>query len=220
VFADLLRSRLAGVADLSAGQIDLLQSHYELLVRWNRTLNLTAIRTMEEAVERHYCESVFLAVHLPPGPLRIADIGSGGGFPGFPVAVLRPDCSVTLIESHRRKVVFLREATRALPNVRVLPVRGEQVTEVFDHAISRAVSCEDLAPMLMRIAESADLLTGAEAPPEELGFRWEEPVALPWGSRRFLRIGKKSAVQFARGLCEGQQPDCRGFGGRRKIEGS
>src|ERR1039457_4221428 len=145
MFADVLRQRLAGVVELSPGQMEALGAHYQLLLRWNRTLNLTSIKKMEEAVERHYCESLFLGTHLPQGPLRIADIGSGAGFPGFPVAVLRPDCSVTLIESHHRKAVFLREASRKLPNVRVLARRAEGVDEQFDWTISRAVNYEDLA---------------------------------------------------------------------------
>src|ERR1035437_3234294 len=111
MFADLLRQRLAGVVELSPGQVEALEAHYQLLLRWNRTLNLTSIKRMEEVVERHYCESLFLGTHLPQGGLRIADVGAGAGFPGFPVAVLRPDCSVTLIESHQRKAVFLREAS-------------------------------------------------------------------------------------------------------------
>ena len=112
MFADILRARLACIIDLSPAQVSALDAHYQLLLRWNRTLNLTRVESLEEAVERHYCESVFLASHLPAGPLRVADIGSGAGFPGFPVAVARPDCQVTLIESHQRKAVFLREASR------------------------------------------------------------------------------------------------------------
>jgi 16S rRNA (guanine527-N7)-methyltransferase len=83
-----------------------LRAHFELLQRWNKSLNLTRI----DSVERNYGESLFLGRHLPPGPLRICDIGSGAGFPGFPVAVLRPDCEITLIEAHQRKAVFLKEA--------------------------------------------------------------------------------------------------------------
>jgi 16S rRNA (guanine527-N7)-methyltransferase len=182
---------MAGVVELSVGQIEALEAHYELLARWNRKINLTAIRTLEEAVERHYSEALFLAAHLPAGPLRVADVGSGAGFPGFPVAVLRPDCTVTLIESHQRKAVFLRESSRALLNVRVLAKRGEAVEEAFDHVISRAVSYEDLSPALKNLAPNADLLTGAEEPPASLGFQWAEPVPLPWGARRFLRMGRK-----------------------------
>jgi len=190
MFADLLRQRLAGVVELSAGQVEALEAHYQLLLRWNRTLNLTSIKRMEEAVERHYCESLFLGTHLPPGHLRIADIGSGAGFPGFPVAVLRPDCSVTLMESHQRKAVFLREASRNLPNVRVLARRAEDIEEPFDWAISRAVSYADLAPFLKNLAPSVDLLTGGEEAPEGIGFVWQSPIPVPWGRQRFLRIGR------------------------------
>jgi 16S rRNA (guanine(527)-N(7))-methyltransferase RsmG len=191
VFADALIARLAGIAELTSQQVTALEAHYQMLVRWNRSINLTAISGLEEAVERHYCESLFLAANLPPGPLRIVDVGSGAGFPGFPVAVLRPDCSVTLVESHQRKAVFLREVSRALPNVRVLSKRGEAVGERFDWAISRAVSYDDLASILKVLAENADLLTGAEEPPQELGFEWAAAVALPWGRQRFLRIGHR-----------------------------
>jgi 16S rRNA (guanine527-N7)-methyltransferase len=174
---------------LSAEQQATLESHLDLLMRWNRTLNLTAIRNREEAIERHYNESLFLAAHLPPGPLKIADVGSGAGFPGFPVAVLRPDSHVTLIESHQRKAVFLREASRGLANVRVLAKRAEDVTETFDWVISRAVSYEDLARFITTLGHNVDLLTGAEAPPEGLGYAWDAPVLLPWGTQRYLRSG-------------------------------
>src|ERR1039458_2862316 len=195
MFADALRQRLAGVVELSPGQVEALGAHYQLLLRWNRTLNLTSIKRMEEAVERHYCESLFLGTHLPQGRLRIADIGSGAGFPGFPVAVLRPEWSVTLIESHQRKAVFLREATRNLPNVRVLAKRAEDAIETFDWAISRAVSFDDLSPFLKRLAPSVDLLSGGERPPAKMGFRWEVPVALPWGDQRFLWTGRLASDQ-------------------------
>jgi len=190
VFADLLAERLGGIVELSATQIAVLMAHYELLVRWNQTLNLTRIENMPEAVERHYCESLFLAAHLPPGELRIADVGSGAGFPGLPVAVLRPECSVTLIEAHQRKAVFLREAARSIPNVRVLCNRAEEVLDKFDRAISRAVSYEDLVRPLKKLAPGADLLTGAEDPPAKLGFVWQAPIALPWGNHRYLRVGE------------------------------
>jgi len=192
VFPELLRSRLHGVAELADVEARALESHYNLLVTWNRALNLTAIRDLAEAVERHYCESIFLAVHLPAGPLRIADVGSGAGFPGLPVAVFRPDCFVTLIESHQRKAVFLKEAARCLSHVRVLARRAEDVKEEFDLVISRAVSYRDLLPALKVLAPAADLLTGAEVPPAVLGFAWQPPVPMPWGKRRYLRKGERT----------------------------
>ena len=189
MFAELLRRKLTGILTLSDAQLEALRAHYELLGLWNRKLNLTSIDSMPEAVERHYCESLFLAAHLPPNPLQIADIGSGAGFPGIPVAIARPDCVVTLIEAHARKAVFLRESTRQLSNVQVLAKRVEDVEKRFDHAISRAVSYEDLLSTVKRISHHADLLTGEKEPPAELGFQWERQIALPWGRQRFLRIG-------------------------------
>ena len=128
------------------------------MLRWNAKLNLTRITDRAEAWERHYKESMFPAHKLPAGPLRIADVGSGAGFPGIPIAIVRPECHVTLIESHQRKAVFLREATRDLPNVRVLGVRAESVTEQFDWIVSRAVSPEDVVKL--KLAPNIALLTG------------------------------------------------------------
>lgn len=175
---------------LTSEQQAALEAHLDLLIRWNKSLNLTAIRNREEAIERHYGEALFLGSRLPAGELRIADIGSGAGFPGFPVAVLRPDCSVTLIESHQRKAVFLKEAVRKVSNVRVLAKRAEDVTETFDWVVSRAVSHADLTPFLKRFAPNAALLGGAEIPPASLGFEWEAPIALPWGNQRFVWVGR------------------------------
>jgi 16S rRNA (guanine527-N7)-methyltransferase len=189
VFRKLLSEKLAGIAGLTNSQLEALENHYELLLRWNRVLNLTSIGSVEEAVERHYGESVFLAGYLPPGPLSIVDLGSGAGFPGFPVAVMRRDCHVTLVESHQRKAVFLREAARNYANVRIVSERAEKVEGEFDWGISRAVSYTDLKAILSRIAKNADLLTGTDEPPADLGFDWREIIPLPWGRNRFLRIG-------------------------------
>jgi 16S rRNA (guanine527-N7)-methyltransferase len=189
VFRDLLRQRLP---ELAEDKIALLEAHYELLIKWNKTINLTSITQLEAIVERHYGESIFLGLHLPPNPVSIADIGSGAGFPGFPVGVLRPDCTVTLIESHQRKSVFLREATRKLENVHVLSKRAEEVTGRFDVAVSRAVSYQDLELSLDKLAARAILLSGGETPPDSLGFVWDAPIALPWGNQRFLRVGHVS----------------------------
>ena len=191
MFAEILRQRLAGMVELSAAQVEALEAHYRLLERWNRSLNLTSIDRLEDVVERHYCESLFIGRVLVQSPERIADIGSGAGFPGFALAILRPDCFVTLIESHQRKAVFLKEASRKVANVRVLARRAEEVSESFDWAVSRAVSYEDLAGCLPRLAPEVALLTGVEAPPDSLAYEWRPPVALPWGTQRFLRVGER-----------------------------
>lgn len=181
------------IPGLSPEQVKLLERHFELLLRWNKVLNLTSVRDPKEAIERHYRESLFLGEHLPPGELRIADIGSGAGFPGFPVAVLRPDCHVTLIESHQRKAVFLREASRGIGNVTVVARRADEVTEMFDWGISRAVSYIDLAWFLIKKCRNAALLTGDVRAEDMPGFQWQEPITLPWGERRWLFIGRNSS---------------------------
>jgi 16S rRNA (guanine527-N7)-methyltransferase len=181
------RDRLARCGSLSNSQLAALESHYELLCRWNRTLNLTRINEIKEVVDLHYCESLFLAERLETG--SIVDIGSGAGFPGFVVAIARPECSVTLVESHQRKAVFLREASRGIPNIHVLAKRSEDISERFDYLISRAVSYEDLAKFALRLSPRMALLTGAEEPPAVWNMTWQV-VPLPSGRQRFLRIGK------------------------------
>jgi 16S rRNA (guanine527-N7)-methyltransferase len=179
------------VTDAEAAQ---LEAHYELLCRWNKVLNLTRVERVDEAVERHYCESLFLANAIPHiEGLRIADFGSGAGFPGFPVAVVRPQCSVTLVESHQRKAVFLREASRGVANIRVLSSRIEELAEGFDWIISRAVSYEDLARAINRRSSGTRvaLLSGAEEPPTTWGLEWGV-LPLPWGKNRFLRVSRET----------------------------
>ena len=153
-------------------------------------INLTSVHQPAEAVERHYCESLFLGAHLPPGGFSIADIGSGAGFPGVPVAVLRPDCQVALIESDRRKAAFLREATRDYPNVRIIRERAESIGEEFEWALSRAVNLNDLAG-IGKLARHLAVLGGEESPGVP-GIAWQPPLRLPWGERRLLWIGHRS----------------------------
>jgi 16S rRNA (guanine527-N7)-methyltransferase len=184
VFADLLRARFPA---LTVEQVSQLAAHYNLMVRWNRTLNLTTVTDPAGSVERHYAESLFLAEHID-GP-TVVDIGSGPGFPGIPVAILHPEWIITLIESHQRKAVFLKEATRGLPNVKVLAQRAEKVNATYDWAISRAVSYADLAKSLPALAPRVALLTGAEPWPSARPFTWDPPIPLPT-ARGFLRIGR------------------------------
>jgi len=191
MFVELLRSKLSGVCELSQPQLDRLNSHYDLLTRWNKVLSLTSVRTLEESVERHYCESVFAARHLPEGSASIADLGSGAGFPGIPIAIVRQDCSVVLIEAHLRKAAFLKEATRDLANVRVIADRADRVVETFDWVVSRAVRYSDMVGALKKLARNAELLTGEVRAADLNGFQWREPIRLPWGAHRLLWIGKQ-----------------------------
>src|SRR5882757_500792 len=91
-----------------------LSTYLDLLLKWNARTNLTAIRDPEEIVRRHFGESLFAARHLDPDTASLLDFGSGAGFPGLPIALLRNDIQVTLAESQNKKAAFLREAVRSL----------------------------------------------------------------------------------------------------------
>src|SRR5271168_1984593 len=80
-----------------------LSTYLDLLLKWNARTNLTAIRDPEEIVRRHFGESLFAGRHLDPDPQTLLDFGSGAGFPGLPIALLRPDIQVTLAESQNKK---------------------------------------------------------------------------------------------------------------------
>src|SRR5215208_556513 len=99
--------------DLSAETITLLDKYYSLLTRWNDRLHLVAPCSPEEFATRHVLESLLLLKHLPQNA-KIADIGSGGGLPIIPCLIARADLYATLIESSRKKAVFLREASTQL----------------------------------------------------------------------------------------------------------
>jgi 16S rRNA (guanine527-N7)-methyltransferase len=169
---------------LSGQQLTLLEEHYKLMTRWNQRLNLTRISGLEDAVQLHYCESLFFGTLLPAGAVKITDIGTGAGFPGIPLAILRPECTVTLIESHQRKAVFLREASRGLENVLVIAQRAQDVKQRFDWSVSRAVSPQEV--IRLSLSENIALLIGAEDA-RELKDPWKI-VPVPWGKARAVAI--------------------------------
>lgn len=123
-----------------------LLAYLDLLAHWNRAYNLTAVRDRGEMIPRHLLDS--LAVLPLVQGASLADIGSGAGLPGIPLAIARPALAVTLIESNGKKARFLREAARALPlpNVTVEQVRAQAATGSFDTIVARAFS--GLADML------------------------------------------------------------------------
>jgi 16S rRNA (guanine527-N7)-methyltransferase len=110
---------------LSPEQLKLLGRHVDLLIKWNKSINLTAITDLDEVVEKHVLDSLALAPVLPSGSLL--DVGTGGGFPGVPAAIARPELEVVLVDSVQKKVAFLKNllAELRLPNVRAVAMRLE-----------------------------------------------------------------------------------------------
>jgi len=192
VLNSFLADYRAFLPTLDSPQVAALEAHLELLERWNRTINLTAIKSREEAVSKHIGESLFLAANLPSGALSICDLGSGGGFPGVPTAIARPDCQITLVESDLRKGVFLREASRALPNLRVVTQRFESMEGEFDWLISRAVNLSKVSggPVCAHAAFLGSVEPDSKKRTQAGQFRWET-VAIPWNSTSFLSLGAR-----------------------------
>jgi 16S rRNA (guanine527-N7)-methyltransferase len=196
-FAELIQKELQPWLMLSEHQIRNLWEHYEVLLRWNDRINLTSIPPGEEMVIRHYCESVFFGAHMPSASEApsILDLGSGAGFPGVPIAILRPAWKITLLESHQRKAVFLRESTRGLPNISVLARRAESVPGRFDWVVSRGVDPKEVLKNVPRLARSVGLMLGEDDFSAIQSFpdiAWSELVRLPWGDRRLCVYGEVS----------------------------
>lgn len=118
-----------------------LLDYLALLDRWNRTYNLTAIRDPREMLSKHLLDSLSMWPHVRDG--KLADLGTGPGLPGIPLALARPGLQVTLVESNGKKTRFLREVVRqlGLANVRVLESRAEAVDEpgAYDQVTARAM---------------------------------------------------------------------------------
>lgn len=129
--------------DLSARQLASLDAYLSLLAKWNQTYNLTAVREEARMVSYHLLDSLTLVPHLNGGK-RLLDVGSGGGMPGIPAAIARPDLQVVVLDANHKKTTFLRQAAieLKLPNVEVVTERAElyQPAEKFDRITSRAFS--------------------------------------------------------------------------------
>ncbi len=125
---------------LPASVLERFDAYLALLLRWNARTNLTAIRTPDGILRRHFLESI-LAARLLPAPIAtLLDFGSGAGFPGLPIALCRPSLAVTLAESQHKKAAFLREAVRTLQlPVTVHSGRAQTLTASFDCITLRAV---------------------------------------------------------------------------------
>ena len=200
-------------APLSPSQLELVGGYLDLLLRWNERINLTAVRRPEQVITRHFGESFFVARHLfgPEWSRRVADLGSGAGFPGVPIAIYAQHARVILIESNNKKATFLRELTRALklPNVSVFAGRAEELQHdpaagapdvVTLRAVEKFEAVLPLAASLLRVRaqESATdrrlaLLIGAgqEQVARKLvrGFSWTAPIPTPGSANRILLLG-------------------------------
>jgi 16S rRNA (guanine527-N7)-methyltransferase len=184
-------------------QVRQIQQYIKILLTWNEKINLTAIRDPREVLYRHFCESMYAASVVPVENGRLADVGSGGGFPGLPLKIIRPDLQAILIESNLKKAAFLAEVIRELElrDTQVLVRRYEELGEEvapLDFVCSRALG--EFVPFLewalsdQLATKQVILWIGARDLPEIQKipcWDWREPIQIPQSLRRLLLVGSR-----------------------------
>lgn len=184
-------------------QVLQIQQYIKILLAWNEKVNLTAIRDPLEILYRHFCECMFAGFAVPLENGRLADAGTGAGFPGLPLKIMRPGLQVSLIESNLKKATFLLEVIRelGLREAQVLVRRYEELGEEIaplDYVCSRALG--DYPKFLgwahsdALAAKQVVLWIGANDLPEirkNLNWEWQEPIPVPNSLRRLILVGTK-----------------------------
>jgi len=190
--------------DADTNQIGQIQEYIRLLLVWNEKVNLTAIRDPLEILQRHFCESMFAANVVELGKCRLAEIGTGAGFPGLALKILLPEAQIVLVESNIKKATFLAEVVRALGIIgaNVLVSRYEELGEEIapiDFLLTRALG-EFEVFLKWAASERVDakqviLWVGAADVEQVLtspGWAWEPAVSVPQSLRRVLFIGSRA----------------------------
>jgi 16S rRNA (guanine527-N7)-methyltransferase len=188
---------------MSPEQVASIQKYMAMLLAWNEKMNLTAIRDPLEVLYRHFCESMYAAAAVPLGRGRLADVGSGGGFPGLALKIARPELQVFLIESNVKKATFLAEVVRelGLANTRVLVSRYEELGDEIaplDFVCSRALGEFDKFlgwARAERVAARQAILWVGGRDIDEVkrieGWTWRESISIPHSLQRFLLVGSQ-----------------------------
>ncbi len=132
---------------LQEEQLEQFFTYKELLIEWNKKMNLTAIEQEEDIITKHFIDSLSIASYIPD-TAKVIDIGTGAGFPGIPLKILKKDLSITLLDSLNKRITFLEEVIRnlSLENIQAVHARAEELAhkeeyrEQYDIAVSRAVA--------------------------------------------------------------------------------
>lgn len=181
-----------------------IRTYISLLLRWNQKISLTTVVDPMEILRFHFGESFFAAWSVPIENGRLADVGSGAGFPGLALAIVLPELSVSLIESNTKKAAFLAELARELKlrDVDVIRQRFEQVLPnlgKFDFVTARALGnygdllgwahggLDNWGRLVLWLGE--DECRRISANPS---FTWHEPLHVPGSKRRFILVGAPS----------------------------
>ena len=133
--------------ELSEDKIEKFYKYMNLLIEWNQKINLTAIVEPNEIIVKHFIDSLTIEKYLQKGQ-SVIDVGTGAGFPGIPVSIVRDDCNVTLMDSLNKRINFLNEVVKEcnISNVECIHSRAEELShnknyrEKYDVVTSRAVA--------------------------------------------------------------------------------
>lgn len=182
-------------------QCEAIRTHITLLLRWNEKISLTTVVDPIEILRFHFGESIFALSAVPIVHGRLADLGSGAGFPGLALRVALSGLSVVLIESNKKKATFLEEVSREL-NLKQSAVLRERMESLplglgqFNFITSRALGDY---PSLLSVSRGLLAIDGkvilwiGERESEKLSsqpaWNWCEPILIPGSKRRFLLIG-------------------------------
>lgn len=208
--ADLLKTGASELGiELEENQIKLFMLYLKELKLWNEKINLTALKEDRDIIIKHFIDSITPACLIESGT-KLLDIGSGAGFPGVPLKIIRPDIDVTLLESSGKKVAFLKELIRklGLKGLSVRSVRAEDsgngiLRNSFNCVITRAVGgvphvlrlslpyVRDGGHMLLMRGRKGASDTGSSEYPEGVILEEEKHLTLPFlGDERTLLLFK------------------------------
>ena len=178
-----------------------IRSYTALLVRWNQKISLTTVTDPDRILAFHFGESLFAVEKVPIKFGRLADVGSGGGFPGIPLAMASPELEVTLVESNAKKSAFLSEVVRTLKLARVAVVKSRMEdlppnSNGFEFVTARAVGHhEDLLSWSRKaLIRDGKLVLWIGAPDAtkisgDPTWLWRHPIPIPGSRDRVLLIG-------------------------------
>jgi 16S rRNA (guanine527-N7)-methyltransferase len=182
---------------------DQIRVYADLLLRWNRRISLTTITDPLEILRFHFGESLLAIAAVPIRHGRLADVGSGAGFPAIPIRMACRNVSLTLIESNRKKAAFLAEVAREL-DLSGVQIRAERMEDVddrdlgFDFVTARAVAIDDIflrwANNHLEPSGVIALWLGRENSRRialSSSWKWRDPINIPGADRRVILVGSK-----------------------------
>jgi 16S rRNA (guanine527-N7)-methyltransferase len=180
---------------------DQIRTYIDLLMRWNQKTSLTAVTDPIDILRFHFGESLLAAATVPIRHGRLADVGSGAGFPAVPIRMASEDLSLILIESNQKKAAFLAEVVREL-RLEQVEVRRSRMADIdlgdarVEFVTARAVgidndflnwSRESLSPHGWVVLWLGD--SGAVRMSREEGWNWADPIRIPQSERRVILRG-------------------------------